>query len=101
MDLARGHTAALKKLNETTFSGWKAYNLGTGHGCSVLEVVESYEKASGQSIPYEITNRREGDIAISYASSELAQKDLSWVANKTIDDMCKVFILQDFHIQIF
>lgn len=93
MDLATGHVAALKKLEDPEFQGWKPYNLGTGNGCSVIEVMEAYERASGKCLPHKIAGRRDGDIAMSYASSALAQEELCWVANKTIDDMCKFLII--------
>jgi UDP-glucose 4-epimerase len=88
MDLATGHVAALKKMDEPNFKGWKPYNLGTGNGCSVMELVRAYEKASGVPLPYEIVSRRNGDVATSYASSKLAETELEWKATKTIEDMC-------------
>ena len=63
-------------------------NLGTGNGYSVLEVVKSYEKASGKNIPYKIQSRRVGDIASCYADAKKAQELLEWSATKNIDDMC-------------
>lgn len=69
--------------------GWKAYNLGTGRGYSVLEMISAFKKASGQEITYGIVGRREGDIASSYADPTLARKELGWTATKDIYDMCK------------
>ena len=67
----------------------KVYNLGTGNGTSVLEMIAAMEKAVGKKIPYKIAPRREGDIASCYADSSLAQKEMGWKATKNIDDMCK------------
>lgn len=88
LDLAAGHISALKKLEEPGFSGFKAYNLGTGKGNSVLEVVAAFKKASGQEIKYKIVGRREGDIATSYCDTTLAKNELGWEAKKNLDDMC-------------
>lgn len=86
VDLARGHVDALKKLEEK--AGVSVYNLGTGKGSSVLEVVAAFEKACGEKIPYEIKPRRAGDIAVCYADSEKAYQELGWKAQKNLDDMC-------------
>ncbi len=86
VDLARGHVDALKKLEEK--AGVSVYNLGTGKGSSVLEVVKAFEKACGKEIPYEIKPRRAGDIATCYADSTKAYKELGWRAQKDLDDMC-------------
>ncbi|XP_066999419.1 UDP-glucose 4-epimerase isoform X2 [Anabrus simplex] len=86
-DLAVGHIDALKKLLEPSFSRWKVYNLGTGTGYSVLDVIKAFEEASGKKIAYEIAPRRPGDIASSYADAQLAKKELNWVARKTLLDM--------------
>ncbi|GAB6029197.1 hypothetical protein CHUAL_004970 [Chamberlinius hualienensis] len=88
VDLAVGHLSALQKLLRDDFDGFKVYNLGTGKGYSVLEVIQAFEKASGQKVPYEIVSRREGDVPVMYANASLAEKDLNWVAEKSIDDMC-------------
>lgn len=88
-DLAVGHVQALGKLFESTFTGCKAYNLGTGTGYSVLEMINAFSKASGRQINYEFTKRREGDVGASYADATLAQKELNWTATKDIHDMCK------------
>ncbi|XP_065168310.1 UDP-glucose 4-epimerase isoform X2 [Atheta coriaria] len=87
-DLASGHLKALHKFKDPSFVGWKAYNLGTGKGCSVLEMVKAFEKASGRKIKYEIVERRDGDVAASYADPSLANIELDWVAHKSIHDMC-------------
>jgi len=86
MDLAGGHICALEKLQENP--GLLTYNLGTGQGYSVLEMITAFEKMSGQSIPYKITDRREGDIAVCYADPSLAEAELGWKAEKGIDTMC-------------
>src|SRR5690606_30760827 len=86
VDLAKGHVAALEKVMHST--GIDAYNLGTGHGYSVLELVTAFEKASGVKIPYKIVERRPGDIAICYADVEKARTHLNWQAEKGIEEMC-------------
>lgn len=87
VDLAKGHLAALdKNLQE---SGVKTYNLGTGKGVSVLELIQAFEKASGQKIPFEIAPRRSGDIAECYADATKASVELNWRAGKTIEQMCE------------
>jgi len=88
-DLAVGHLKALKKLEDPGWTGWKAYNLGTGQGYSVLEMVKAFSEASGRQINYEIVSRREGDVAASYADASLARLELNWVPTKDINDMCK------------
>lgn len=87
VDLARAHVAALQHLDHPNV--YKAYNIGTGRGTSVLELLRAFEKASGQSIPYEIVARRPGDIAIYYADVSLAARELNWVADLTIADACR------------
>lgn len=86
VDLARGHVCALQKIVEGV--GCKVYNLGTGNGYSVLDVVKAFEKACGHKIPYVIKPRREGDIATCYSKPDLAQKELGWKAEYDLDDMC-------------
>ena len=88
VDLAKGHVAALKKLEEMP-SGCDAINLGTGEGYSVLDIVKAFEKASNKEIPYEIVDRRPGDIAICYADTKKAKEVLSWEAKYGIDKMCE------------
>ncbi|MBR2932759.1 MAG: UDP-glucose 4-epimerase GalE [Clostridia bacterium] len=85
VDLARGHVFALEKL---TKSGVHIYNLGTGKGYSVLEVITAFEKACGFSLKYKIMPRRAGDIATSFADPKKANSELGWKANLNIDDMC-------------
>ena len=89
MDLADGHTAAVNKILSPDFSGVSAYNLGTGHGISVLEMVAAFERATGVKIPVEIAPRRPGDVAVSYATAKLAETELGWKTKYTLDDMCK------------
>ncbi|MBQ9934632.1 MAG: UDP-glucose 4-epimerase GalE [Lachnospiraceae bacterium] len=87
VDLAKGHVKALKKIEDN--SGFCIYNLGTGIGYSVLQVVKAYEKACGKSIKYEIKARRPGDIATCYANPEKAREELGWEAMYDIDRMCQ------------
>ena len=87
VDLSIGHLRALEKL--ASGPGLVTYNLGTGRGYSVLEVVEAFEEASGQKIPYRITDRRPGDIAECYADPSKAEKELGWKAERDIHDMCR------------
>lgn len=87
VDLARGHLQALDKVKVMT--GVEAYNLGTGVGYSVLEVVRSFAKATGKDIPYVITERRPGDIAECYADPSKAFRELGWKAEKSLEEMCK------------
>lgn len=86
VDLAEGHVLALKALLDSP--GVVTYNLGTGIGYSVLEIVSAFEKASGRKIPYEITDRRPGDIAACYADPSLAETELGWKAKRGLDEMC-------------
>ena len=86
VDLALGHVAALKKIVEK--AGYNDYNLGTGQGYSVLDVVKAYEKASGQLIPYRIHDRRPGDIATCYADATKAKEELGWTAQRDLNTMC-------------
>ena len=87
VDLAKGHVKALQKARKMT--GAEAYNLGTGKGYSVLEIVKAFEDANGIKIKYEITPRRPGDIAECYADPSKALKELGWKAEKELDEMCK------------
>ncbi|XP_003227606.3 UDP-glucose 4-epimerase isoform X2 [Anolis carolinensis] len=87
VDLAKGHIAALKKLKENC--GCKIYNLGTGTGYSVLQMVKAMEKASGKEIKYKIIARREGDIASCFANPALAEEELGWKAVFDLDRMCE------------
>lgn len=87
VDLAKGHLKALE--NNRKNSGVKIYNLGSGSGVSVLELVRAFEKASGKKIPFEITSRRAGDIAFCYADVAKAEKELGWKTEKTLEEMCR------------
>ncbi|WP_102264411.1 UDP-glucose 4-epimerase GalE [Mesobacillus jeotgali] len=87
VDLAKGHLKAVEKVLSAT--GAEAYNLGTGTGYSVLEVVNAFEKASGKKIPYKVVDRRPGDIAECYANPDKAAEELGWKAEKGIEEMCK------------
>ncbi len=86
VDLALGHVAALQNVTE---SGVFVYNLGTGHGYSVLQVIHAFEKACGHALPYVIEGRRDGDIAACYADASKAKKELRWEATRDLDEMCK------------
>jgi UDP-glucose 4-epimerase len=87
VDLAVGHIKALRKLERNP--GLVTYNLGTGRGYSVLEVIAAYERAIGREIPYKLVERRPGDIAANYADVSEAQRELAWIAERDIDDMCR------------
>ncbi|KAF5734476.1 bifunctional UDP-glucose 4-epimerase and UDP-xylose 4-epimerase 1 isoform X1 [Tripterygium wilfordii] len=89
MDLADGHIAALQKLMTTEDIGCTAYNLGTGCGTSVLEMVSAFERASGKKIPIKLCPRRPGDATAVYASTEKADKELGWKAKYGIEEMCR------------
>lgn len=89
IDLADGHIAALRKIFATDDIGCTAYNLGTGHGTSVLEMVAAFEKASGKQIPIRLCPRRPGDATAVFASTEKAQKELGWKAKYGIEEMCR------------
>ncbi len=86
VDLAIGHIKALEKLRQKP--GVVAYNLGTGQGCSVLEVVAAFERASGRKIPYQTVARRPGDVALTYADPSKANRELGWQAARGLDEMC-------------
>lgn len=86
VDLARGHLAALNRLMQKP--GVAVYNLGTGSGYSVLEMVHAFQEASGREIPYNVVARRPGDIATSYADPGKAQRELNWRAMKGLEEMC-------------
>lgn len=87
VDLARGHVKALDKLSEGP--GLVTYNLGTGIGYSVLDLVKAFSKASNREVPYKIAERRAGDIAMCYADPSKAEVELGWKAEYGIDDMCQ------------
>ena len=84
VDLAQGHVAAINHSQP----GISVYNLGTGHGVSVLELIAAFSKACGKEIPYQIVGRRAGDVASCYASAEKANQELGWTATRTIDEAC-------------
>ena len=88
VDLAKGHLKALEKL-EKEQTGMYIYNLGTGPGYSVLDMVKAFETATGKEVKYKIVERRDGDIATCYSDPEKAKKELGWEAEKTLEDMCK------------
>jgi UDP-glucose 4-epimerase len=87
VDLAKGHIKALEKL-EKNHIGVREYNLGTGNGYSVLQMIKAFSKACGREIPYKITDRRPGDIAECFARPDRAEKELGWKAEKSLDEMC-------------
>ena len=86
VDLAVGHVKAVNRLKD---GGVEIYNLGTGKGYSVLDVIHAFEKASGKAVPYEIKPRRAGDIAVCYCDPKKAGKELCWEARYGIEDMCR------------
>ncbi|MDO4519334.1 MAG: UDP-glucose 4-epimerase GalE [Eubacteriales bacterium] len=87
VDLAKGHVKALAKFNEEKTV--RIYNLGTGNGYSVLQVIKAFGKACGKKLPYVIKERRPGDIATCYCAPEKAKKELGWVAEYGIEEMCE------------
>lgn len=87
VDLALGHIKALEKISDTT--GVYTYNLGSGQGTSVLELVQAFEKVNGVPVPYKIVDRRPGDVATCYANADKALTELNWKTEKTIEDMCR------------
>ena len=87
VDLALGHIKALEKIQDT--NGVGIYNLGTGTGYSVLDLVHNFEEANGVEIPYVIVDRRPGDVATCYADATKAREELGWTAKKTLADMCR------------
>ncbi len=87
VDLAIGHVQALEGIDERP--GVRTYNLGTGRGSSVHEVRSAFERASGREIPFEVTARRDGDVARCYADPARAERELGWRATRDLDDMCR------------
>lgn len=85
VDLAKGHVAAIEKISAP---GVYTYNLGTGKGYSVLDVIHAFEKACGKKLPYSIKPRRDGDVAACYSNAEKAKRELGWEAKLGIDEMC-------------
>lgn len=88
MDLAAGHVAALNALHKRHLR-LKIYNLGTGKGVSVLELIKIFESVTGTTVPYVIKDRREGDIVSMYANTDLAEKELEWRTKFNVERMCK------------
>ncbi|MDI6679026.1 UDP-glucose 4-epimerase GalE [Bacillus wiedmannii] len=86
VDLAKGHVKALEKVLET--KGIEAYNLGTGKGYSVLEMIKAFEEVSGKKIPYKVIGRRPGDVAVCFADVSKAKRELGWVAEYGLEEMC-------------
>lgn len=87
VDLAKGHVAALSYAEKN--AGVEVFNLGTGHGYSVLDLVKTFERVNQVKIPYDIVERRAGDIAECYADASKAERVLGWKAEKTLEDMCR------------
>lgn len=87
VDLAAGHLAAVDHLTDSP--GHRVYNLGTGQGTSVMESLRAFERATGSPVPYTVTGRRPGDIAVCYADPSAASRDLGWKAELTVDDACR------------
>ena len=88
VDLAKGHVKALEKLDKEN-EGLYIYNLGTGTGYSVLDMVKAFEETTGKEVKYKIAPRRPGDIATCYADPAKAKRELNWTTEKTLEDMCK------------
>lgn len=88
VDLAKGHVKALEKLDKEN-EGLYIYNLGTGTGYSVLDMVKAFEESTGKAVKYKIAPRRPGDIATCYADPAKARRELGWTAQKSLEDMCK------------
>jgi UDP-glucose 4-epimerase len=86
VDLALGHVASLEKIKDT---GVHIYNLGTGHGTSVLQLLHAFEKSCGKTIPYKVVARRARDVGECYANCDKAKRELGWVATKSIDEAAK------------
>ena len=87
VDLAKGHLAALRKLKEST--SMMTVNLGTGSGCSVIQMIKAFEAVNNVKVPYKIVQRREGDVATCYADTTYAKEFLNWKANLGLNDMCR------------
>ena len=99
VDLARGHIKALEKL-EKSDNGLFIYNLGTGIGYSVLDLINTFEKVNGLKVNYKIVGRRAGDIAECYADPTKAREQLNFVATKTVEDMCRdAYLYASNHLQ--
>lgn len=87
VDLAEGHLAGLRFLDQA--SGWHTFNLGTGNGNSVLELIDAFERACGKKLPRKMAPRREGDLPSYYADPAKAKRDFGWQASRTLDEMCE------------
>ena len=87
VDLARGHVAAIDYMR--THKGENVFNLGTGTGYSVLDMVKAFERVSGQKVPYKIVERRPGDLGVVYADPARSAEELGWKAEHNLDDMCR------------
>ena len=87
VDLAKGHVKAIEGMEK--LDGVNVFNLGTGHGYSVLDIIKAFSKACGRDLPYVIDPRRPGDIAVCYSDPKKAQEVLDWTAEKTLEDMCR------------
>jgi len=87
VDLAKGHVKALEKITQSC--GLQVYNLGTGNGYSVLDIINTFEQSTGVKVPYVLADRRPGDIASNYSNPTKAAEKLHWKAEKTLDDMCR------------
>lgn len=89
VDLVKGHIKAIATLDTDTFKsgGCKAYNLGVGRGCSVLEIINTFENVTGKKVNYRIAPRRAGDLAECFANPQLARQELGWIAEKSLEDM--------------
>lgn len=86
LDIASGHVSAIKKLFES--NGIYVYNLGTGKGCSVFELINTFERVLGKSLRYSIGKRREGDLPVCFADTKKAERELGWLASRDIEQMC-------------
>ncbi|CAM6000604.1 unnamed protein product [Sphagnum balticum] len=89
MDLAKGHVVTLDKMLKDNWTGWNVFNLGTGRGYSVLEVISAFKAATGVTIPHQITDRRAGDIDSSWGDVQMANQKLGWKAELTMKEMCE------------
>lgn len=87
VDLAKGHVKAIESMKKD--GGVQIYNLGTGKGYSVLEVIKNFEEVSGKKVPYKITNRRQGDVAVIYGDPSKAKEEIGWQAQYGIKEMCR------------
>jgi len=87
-DLAQGHLAALKHLANTEFTGYGEWNLGTGQGSTVFDIIKAFSKAVGRELPYKIEGRRAGDVLDLTANPAKANKELNWEAKKTLEEAC-------------